>query len=102
MITAEQIHDEAVEAAAKAALLKHVETYNASADAANYLRFNGGWEDLSEDEKNEWRDEARAAIAAAINAWPGVWQDDLSDAGLTCDEKQYLILPLSAPEETKP
>jgi hypothetical protein len=44
-------------------------------------------------------EEARAAIAAAINAWPGMWQDDLSQQFLTVWEKQFLILPLPEMEE---
>jgi hypothetical protein len=62
MITAEQIPDEVVEAAAKAAYLKSIE---ANAGSVN------DWDDpAAKAEKQELLDVIRAALAAALNAWP--------------------------------
>lgn len=55
MIKPEQIPDEVVEAAARAAWK---------------LKDQRLWEILKATQPN-WRDEAREALAAAINAWPG-------------------------------
>ena len=56
MIRAEQIPDEVVEAAARAAWR---------------LKDQRLWEVLKATQP-KWRDEARASIAAALNAWPGI------------------------------
>ena len=56
MLKPEQIPDEVVEAAARAAWK---------------LKDQRLWEILKATQPN-WRDEAREALAAAINAWPGV------------------------------
>ena len=56
MIKADQIPDEVVEAAARAAWK---------------LKDQRLWEILKATQPN-WQDEARASIAAALNAWPGV------------------------------
>ncbi len=62
-------------------------------------RHGQNWHRFTEHYKVIEREQARAAIAAAINAWPGMWQDDLTQQFLTVWEKQFLILPLPAPEE---
>lgn len=56
MIKVDQIPDEVVEAAARAAWK---------------LKDQRLWEILKATQPN-WQDEARASIAAALNAWPGV------------------------------
>ena len=79
--------DEAVEAGARV-LYDELEGPIANQDYGRQLR---QWEQCVK--------MARASIAAAINAWPGMWQDDLSQQFLTVWEKQFLILPLPASEE---
>ena len=56
MLKVDQIPDEVVEAAARAAWK---------------LKDQRLWEILKATQPN-WQDEARASIAAALNAWPGV------------------------------
>lgn len=54
------------------------------------------WLDLDEEMRGMYRDDARAAIRAAINAWPGVYAN-----GLQKGWKHYtpaLILPLPPQE----
>ena len=51
------------------------------------------WEELSDGKRSELLDEARAAIAAAINAWPGMEME------MVHMEEDYLILPL--PKESR-
>ncbi len=72
MIDPAQIPDEVVEA------------------AAAFL--HGAWEEATEFDRKAYKDEARATIAAAINAWPGVG-DEYPGDGTPC-----LILPV--PQET--
>ena len=81
MIDPKMIPDEVVEAAAKAAYLKSIE---ANAGSVN------DWDDpAAKAEKQELLDVIRAALAAALNAWPdAVVRDAMS--GLF----QNLILPL--------
>jgi hypothetical protein len=70
MIKPDQIPDEVVEAAARAAWK---------------LKDQRLWETLKATQPN-WRDEAREALAAALNAWPGAFLYPLN--------KTRLILPL--------
>jgi hypothetical protein len=72
MIKADQIPDEVVEAAARAAWK---------------LKDQRLWEILKATQPN-WQDEARASIAAALNAWPGV------EVVKWYHADQSLILPL--------
>jgi hypothetical protein len=58
MIRPEQIPDEVVEAAAK---VLH---------ANNEVFHDVSWDDLGDYDQEAYREEARAAIAAALNAWP--------------------------------
>jgi hypothetical protein len=79
MIRADQIPDEVVEAAARAA-------YEMDAGSPSDT-----WEQASKLAKVIYRGNARAAIAAAINAWPrlkGCWDED--ETGL----HRCLLLPL--------
>jgi hypothetical protein len=59
MIRPEQIPDEVVEAAA---MVLH---------ANNEVFHDVSWDDLGDYDQEAYREEARAAIAAALNAWPG-------------------------------
>ena len=80
MIKPEQIPDEVVEAAAK----KEYEL--ACARASNTWP---KWEFLPTHRQELWLNDAHAAIAAAINAWPGAWHVD------AVDFEEKLILPLT-------
>ena len=66
MINPEQIPDAVVEAAAKALY----ETWCAVNEVAETSL---PWDDIYDGERNACIAEARAAIAAAINAWPGAF-----------------------------
>lgn len=85
MIDPKHIPDEVVEAAAKAAY--------------ENLRPKRRWQEAGYIYQQEYRRDARAAVAAAINAWPNMWQDDLCQRFSTVWDRQFLILPLPAPEE---
>ena len=65
MIKAEQIPDEVLEAAARAAWK---------------LKDQRLWEILKATQPN-WQDEARTSIAAALNAWPGMTYERLRFTG---------------------
>ena len=75
MIKADQIPDEVVEAAARAAWK---------------LKDQRLWEILKATQPN-WQDEARASIAAALNAWPGVTTTSWFENGV---RKAALNIPL--------
>lgn len=60
MIRPDQIPDEVVEAVA---MVLH---------ANNELLYDVSWDDLGDYDKDAYREEARAAIAAALNAWQGM------------------------------
>jgi hypothetical protein len=63
-----QIPDEAVEAAARAAHELWRQQASVGDDIAEYLT----WDDIeSDDERVEYLEQARAAIRAALAAWPG-------------------------------
>ena len=82
MLKPEQIPDEVVEAAARAAWK---------------LKDQRLWEILKATQPN-WRDEAREALAAAINAWPGaVWRE--SGVGREIVSRR-IVLPLPPEKET--
>ena len=72
MIRPDQIPDEVVEAAARV----FVEVYGIA------------WDDAYEADRADSLIEARAAIAAALNAWPGAWHIR------PVDFEEKLILPL--------
>jgi len=77
MLKPEQVPDEVVEAAAQAAWK---------------LKDQRFWEILKATQP-DWKDEARATIAAAINAWPGMWHIE------AVDFEHKIILPL--PQEAR-
>jgi hypothetical protein len=77
-----RIPDEAVEAAAKAAY--------------ENLRPKRQWQQAGYIYQQECRRDARAAIAAAINAWPGRGMRTIMDAN---GSYPTIFLPLPAPEE---
>ena len=92
MIRADQIPDEVVEAAARA----EYETMRAEAisdHGAIAETMYCPWEKVSPDAKEYYMRLARAAIAAAINAWPGatMYGPHPSGHGPTVPQ---LILPL--------
>lgn len=74
MIDPKQIPDEVVEAAAKA--LSEAELWP------------GVWSRLDSVVQDAFTAQARAAIAAALNAWPGA--DEIEDH----DRRPYLALPI--------
>lgn len=73
------------------------EVVEAAARAAWETKYKGlGWLlDCPVKHKVQWRDRARAAIAAALNAWPGMTlhQQDINA------EYSYFVLPL--PQEAR-
>ena len=90
-ITHDQIPPEVVEAAARAA---HQNWRESCSEAAHEPITNWQeWDDLTYDEQCDWLSEARAAIAAALNAWDGVWIVPEFDNLRDC-----IVLPL-APKE---
>lgn len=74
MIDANQIPDEVVEAAARAAWK---------------LKDQRLWEILKATQPN-WQDEARASIAAALSAWPGAHKWDTAQVW----HQAAIVLPL--------
>jgi hypothetical protein len=68
-------------------------------EAACLSRYGKNWHLCTEHYKVIERDMARAAIAAAINAWPGRGMRTIMDAD---GSYPTVFLPLPAPEETKP
>lgn len=81
MIRADMIPDEVVEAAARAAWK---------------LKDQRLWEILKATQPN-WRDEAREALAASLNAWPGaVWRE--SGVGREIVSRR-IVLPLPQQEK---
>ncbi len=94
-----RIPDEAVEAAAKAAyelwcetIRKH-ETDTFGSEIMDDLYQS--WDDFGGEVKADWLDQARAAIAAAINAWPERGMRTIMDAD---GSYPTVFLPLPAPE----
>ena len=81
-ITVDQIPPEVVEVTAQA-LCKDARLF---------------WPDLTADEQDVFHGEARAAIVAALNAWPGVSKGDACQWSVMPD-MPILILPLT--QETK-
>jgi hypothetical protein len=78
MITAEQIPDEVVEAAA-------IDLFrSATAGPSGY-----SWATTHERTRAKWRKNARVTIAAALAAWPGKRHDKIDG-----HVRQFLILPL--------
>ena len=83
MIRPDQIPDEVVEAAARAAY-EVAHKIDCSSDPDQ-------WVDAVNEYKEHWRQQARAALAAALSAWPrgkGCWDED--ETGL----HRCLLLPL--------
>lgn len=77
MIRPDQIPDEVVESAA---IVLH---------ANNEMFHDISWDDLGGYDQDAYRDEARAAIAAALNAWPSI-----QGAWYECDTPTAYIIPL--------
>jgi hypothetical protein len=91
MITAEQIPDEVVEAAAKAAYLKSIE---ANAGSVN------DWDDpAAKAEKQELLGVIRAALAAALNAWETPMHRAIVGKALDEVGSMYSALILPLPKE---
>lgn len=76
------IPDEVVEAAAR--------VLHANAEVFHDVL----WDDLGDYDQGAYRDEARAAIAAALTAWPGAYRSDPALFG------HKLILPLTQKDDT--
>ena len=87
MIRADMIPDEVVEAAARV-LHSHAEIFD------DLL-----WEDISQADQEAYFEEARASIAAALNAWPGaVWRE--SGVGREIVSRRIVLpLPQEASDE---
>ncbi len=90
MIDPKQIPGEAVEAAAR----KMAETQDD--DWSKPDLFITTASDTAESCRDVYREMARAAIAAAINAWPGRGMRTIMDAN---GSYPTIFLPLPAPEE---
>lgn len=82
MIRAEQIPDEVVEAAARV-LHAHAEVFH------DVL-----WDDLGDYDQEAYREEARAAIAAGLAAWPGGDYRPGAKVTKTWRDPGKIILPL--------
>lgn len=82
------IPDEVVEAAARASYDEHRRDYNSTALECNYVPWENEWSELLLSERMQWMAEARAAILAALKAWPGMWPDRF-------DKVDCLVLPLA-------
>jgi hypothetical protein len=91
MIRAEQIPDEVVEAAARALHTQWIAN-NARPDDRHEYR---EWEHLVSIERKGILKEARAAIAAALAAWPGAEVVEWHHA----DQTLILPLPVKASDE---
>jgi len=98
MIKPEQIPDEVVEAAAKAEY--EVWRHDCAGELELDLEMYRLWDQLEPDEQERWCGQSRAAIAAALNAWPGVklenlcsWVMDGPDLPYV-EETASIILPL--------
>jgi len=93
MINPAQIPDEVVEAAARAAA-RNVEERHSGLEAYKYLGFTDR-EAFIEAAWPNYVDQTRAAIAAALNAWPGAVLDSYPlGTGKGALVKRYLDLPL--------
>ncbi len=68
-------------------------------EAACLSRHGQNWHRFTEHYKVIEREQARASIAAAINAWPGRGMRTIMDAN---GSYPTIFLPLPASEETKP
>ena len=66
------IPPEALEAGARASYEDWVSICVTSGGVPEEYR---AWDDLEDGERDEWRDHARAACLAMLNAWPGMVQD---------------------------
>ena len=90
MIRPDQIPDEVVEAAARAdyEMTRAEAIYDHGAIAETMYC---PWEEVSPDAKKYYMDHARAAIAAALSAWPA-WA--ISPYAPVEIGKDYIILPL--------
>jgi hypothetical protein len=75
VITAEQIPDEVVEAAAKAA---H-DVWRIQASVGDDINEYAPLHEMPANLQQEYREEARAAIAAALSAWPGMFEEYMND-----------------------
>ena len=76
----------ALEAGARAAHDMWRKQASAGDDIAEYEQ----WDDLSRFYKDELRDQARAALEAMVEAWPGMWAGPME-----LGEGKMLILPLT-------
>ena len=90
MIRAEQIPDEVVEAAAKA-------DYEAWRDYVDLRDETLDWGCLEEEEREGKRICARAAIAAALNAWPGANAPEVEKRSLIPTEPTYRMTIIELP-----
>jgi hypothetical protein len=89
MVKQEQIPDEVVEAAARAA---H-DVWRRQASVGDDIAEYAPWHEMSADLQDEYLDQARAAIAAALSAWAG------AEVVKWYHADQTLILPL--PQEAR-
>jgi NAD dependent epimerase/dehydratase family enzyme len=86
------IPPEVLEAAAKAAYEKWAEQlHEREADTVGTDLLDDlclAWDEIEAETKAEWLDQARAAIAAGLAAWPGAWEwPDTADG-------RAVVLPL--------
>lgn len=93
MINSDMIPNEVVEAAAKAA--HQVWRMTCAAESDEEISAYREWDELEEHERADWRMEARAAITAALTAWPGMLHIPEHRV-----RNPVLILPLT--DEVKP
>lgn len=95
------IPDEVVEVAARASYDEHRREYNSAALECNYAPWEDEWSDLLLSERMQWMAEARAAILAALKAWPGVEKRRVTDFAIPPMPECYdrtmpaIILPLT-------
>jgi len=103
MIKLEQIPDEVVEAAARAAYERWCETIRKrETDTAGIELVDDlcpPWDDLGDEGKADWLDQARAAIAAGLGAWPGMLKRPVGSY-YAIVIAAHLVLPL--PDEGAP
>ena len=100
MIDPKQIPDEVVEAAAKAEYELIRDEYRDDYGVSILTDAHPPWERMHDSAKDYYRKHCRAAIAAALNAWPGAELDPYPQGtGKKAVVKWYLDLPL--PQESE-